>query len=141
MNLSHKLLILDAGFLSLSSKKEELVQQAYEKAIKMATRTGFRQDAAVANLHSGLYCLNVRDDKYRASDYISRSVELFEDWGAVGVAQHMVECYSHDVDLSGVSTLTSTNHQGRKRHTAGPNASGNSSQFKSTLRMSLLQLK
>ena len=141
MNLSHKLMILDAGFLSLSSKKEELVQQAYEKAIKMATRTGFRQDAAVANLHSGLYCLNVRDDKYGASYHIGRSVELFEDWGAVGVSKHISRQFSRTVDLSGVSRLSSTNHQGRKRHTirVSSHSSAGSSRLENSLRLSFWQ--
>ena len=128
MNLSHKLMILDACYLSLSSKNEELAKQAYEKAIKMATRTGFRQDAAVANLHAGMYYLNVRNDKYRASDYIGRSIELFEDWGAVGVAKHMAKRYSHEVDLSGVSRLSSTNQKGRKRHTVDSKKSAGSMQ-------------
>ena len=118
MNQYHKLLLLDAGYLALTSSKprEKFVQRAFEKAIKMATRTGFRQDAALANLHAGIYFLNIRKDKNWAGYYIARSVELFEDWGAIGVALHLFRKYARKVDLSMVSRLSSTNHRGRPRH-------------------------
>ena len=118
MNTAHRLLLLVADYLAVtassSADKELLVKHAYEKAIKQATRTGFRQDAALANLHAGEYFLTGQQDMYWASYYISRAIQLFDDWGAHGVTRHLSKKYAHVLQDQAISKLATTNQLDRQ---------------------------
>ena len=57
-----------------------------------------RQEAAWGNLRAGQYFLG-KDDSW-ATHYLTRSVELFRDWGAQALARHWEEKYAGFIDPS-----------------------------------------
>ena len=115
INLTHKLLLLDAEFLALNTRRDsESIRKAYDRAINMASRAGLRQEAALGNLRAGQYFLG-KDDSW-ATHYLTRSVELFRDWGAHALARHWEEKYAGYIDPSRRMTVASSDHLGRKRH-------------------------
>ena len=117
INLIHKLHLLDADFLALNKRKDsETIRHAYDRAITMASRAGLRQDAALGNLRAGQYFMGV--DTNWATHYLSRSVELFEDWGAHGVVKYMQARYLGLIDTSTNLGLKSSDYLGRSRHTS-----------------------
>ena len=107
VNLMHKLHLLDAEFLTLKAGvNKEIVREAYDRAITVSVRAGIRQDAALANLRAGLY-FKGKDDCW-ASHYLTRSLELFRDWGADGLAEHWENMFSGLLDESSQYGLPST---------------------------------
>ena len=117
INLSHKLMLLDAGYLALDATNDErTVQQAFDRAITLAKRAGFRQDAALGNQLCGEYFLYRQLDQSWAPHYLSRSIELFRDWGAIGVADSIQRKFEEEIDLVTITNLESTNHHGKARH-------------------------
>ena len=118
INLSHRLLLLEAGYVALDRKaSESAVKEAFNTAIISSSRTGCRQDAALANLLCGEYFLKQRNDKDWASFYVGKAINQYEDWGASGMARYVSEKYDESMDLSGRSRgPRSTNHHGRRRH-------------------------
>eukprot|EP00540_Astrosyne_radiata_P018002 CAMPEP_0116863038 /NCGR_PEP_ID=MMETSP0418-20121206/23984_1 /TAXON_ID=1158023 /ORGANISM="Astrosyne radiata, Strain 13vi08-1A" /LENGTH=344 /DNA_ID=CAMNT_0004497983 /DNA_START=8 /DNA_END=1044 /DNA_ORIENTATION=+ len=122
MNLSHRVYLLEAQSLALEPRMEETeIRQAYDRAITMASRAGFRQDAAMGNLLAGIYFSAQNQDdpetSYWARHYISRSVQLFKDWGAHGVSSHWEQTYPDLISKDSADQLTrSSNHLGRQRY-------------------------
>ena len=117
INLSHKLMLLDAGFLALDNTFDETtVRQAFDRAITLASRAGFRQDAALGNQLAGEYLLYGAADYNWAPHYLARSIQLYRDWGARGLADEMESKYEQEVDLVTIANLESTNHHGISRH-------------------------
>ena len=144
INLSHKLLLLDAGYMALGCpvsdtqlvrrpsrifegkipRQEDTswhettvgkVRREFDRAITLASRAGFRQDAALGNQLAGRFCQ--RHDPSWASPYLSRCIELYRDWGAKGVARSLQQrCAIQNVQLGKLTRLQSTNHLGLARH-------------------------
>ena len=86
INLVQKVQLLDAEFMSLTSKDEREVIPKYEKAIKSASRAGFLQDGALGNYLCAQYCVR-NEDEVSAESYATKSYELYSTWGAVAVAE------------------------------------------------------
>jgi hypothetical protein len=63
-----------------STAVEQHVKKAYDDAIISAVRSGFLQNAALAEERCALYFLNVGDEDY-AEDYLVRSYAHYEEWG------------------------------------------------------------
>ena len=95
VNCHHIVLILQAEFLSLSQKKDDdtsAVQAAYDKAITVAGKRGFLHDQALGNELAGQYFLKRKDVSW-AETYLTRSYELFSQWGAVAKVRQMEQKY------------------------------------------------
>jgi len=89
MNFVDMLQLLKAEQLSTMKKaSEESVRHAFDAAIQSSLRSGFMNHAALANERAGKYYL-ARNDKAKASDYLGRAVELYQDWGAFGKVHKM----------------------------------------------------
>ena len=91
-NVHHMLLILRAEQLSLRSRKVDDVKEAYDRAIAVSSRTGFLQNAALANERAGIFFL-ARGDHEWAEMYISKSYQLYADWGAHAKLDQMTVLY------------------------------------------------
>ena len=63
-------------------------------AIVEATRSGFLQNAAVAHERYGGFLLEQLKDSTEAAYQIRQSIERFEEWGAVRVAEELKARYS-----------------------------------------------
>jgi hypothetical protein len=103
INLPHKVQLLDAEFALLNRTTcsiassddgggggDEAVMAKYRKAIIAASKSGFLQDAAMANYLCGQFCLQNKSGlEWHAVDYISQAIKRFEDWGATAVADSL----------------------------------------------------
>lgn len=90
LNLSHKLLILRAEHLTLSTGrkkkvKDDTLKLAFDEAITASTKAGFLNAAGLAAL---LASRAVEDTSLRR-DYLRRACESYSNWGAVGVVEHL----------------------------------------------------
>jgi hypothetical protein len=84
INVAHKLQLVEAEFLSLSTKDDVLPK--YELAIKSASRAGFLHDGALYNYLCAKFCLRNDSLEDSAYNYLVQSCELYESWGAMAVA-------------------------------------------------------
>ena len=104
INLVHKLQLLEAELLSLTCtfKNFNSVLQKYNDAIAFATRTGFLQDAALANYLCFEFCKHSNKNYMEEELYLKNSLELWIRWGAFAVAKslavrHPQRCTSDSV--------------------------------------------
>jgi len=88
INLVHKLQLLEAELLTLSNNDGAF--QKCNAAIVSASHAGFLQDAALANYLCFQSCkaLNVRPHMIKM--HLTRSLEQWISWGAVGVAESLM---------------------------------------------------
>jgi predicted ATPase len=114
-NCHHMMLLLRAELASLDNDVSREVQVAYDKAIRSAGRMGFMHHQAVGNELAGVYFLEQRNDRTWASTYLTRSWELFDQWGAKPKTQHMEEKYKDLVVLSTVLNCRSRSISARAR--------------------------
>lgn len=109
INLVHKLQMLEAEMLTLgsstfdilakgtsilrrgSSNDTDTIAAKYDEAIVSASRSGFVQDAALANYLGFQFCKDKPDRSHMAELYLKRSFELWMSWGAVAVAKSLTE--------------------------------------------------
>mmetsp|Transcript_17665 Transcript_17665/g.30868 ORF Transcript_17665/g.30868 Transcript_17665/m.30868 type:complete len:152 (+) Transcript_17665:2628-3083(+) len=90
IKLLHKYQILDAELRSLGKNSDAgSILQFYNTAIASSAKSGYLQDAALANLLCAQFCMTARDGhlKQTANLYFHKSVELFCSWGALEVAK------------------------------------------------------
>jgi hypothetical protein len=78
----------------------------YEKAISVATRSGFSQGAALANERAGIFvtqsgCENL---VWWAGIYLENARDMYAEWGADAKVQQLNECYG-DVMTGADDTL------------------------------------
>ena len=97
MNLSHKLMLLNAEYEALNEHRGERLRKLYDNAIATAARGGFIQDAALANERAGI-CFSDLQDDYWAGNYIDRAYTLYSEWGAQTKVRRLQE--SHPIILN-----------------------------------------
>jgi hypothetical protein len=85
-NLQHKFQILQAALLSLAPKDNSEVIRKYDKAIALASRTGFLQDSALANYLCAQFCLSQPEYVSSADRFLHLAYEQYMAWGASEVA-------------------------------------------------------
>jgi hypothetical protein len=126
INLVHKLQLLEAEMLNTEtffrSKDTDAIFAKYDQAVVSASRSGFLQDAALANYLCSQFCKDIPDRSHMAELYLKRSFELWMSWGAVAVASSLVErhqdTFSADSvrdSLSGMTDGSSSNGSMRGR--------------------------
>ena len=95
INLVHKLQLLEAEYLTMGlpfqRSSSDHTFAKYDEAVVSASRTGFLQDAALANYLCFQFCKNKPERVHLAELYLKRSFELWMSWGAVSVASSLVE--------------------------------------------------
>lgn len=69
------------------------IKAKFDEAIRDSQRSGFIQDAALANELCGEYMLTVEEepDDFWPKIYISKAHELYIQWGARGKAEHLFQ--------------------------------------------------
>jgi hypothetical protein len=92
INLSHKLMLLNAEFTALNVNDGDRIRKMYDAAIVAASRSGFVHDAAIASQRAGMYCLDL-GDTFWAAEYLTRALRLYSDWGAVGLVRALLPKY------------------------------------------------
>eukprot|EP00542_Grammatophora_oceanica_P003033 CAMPEP_0194066906 /NCGR_PEP_ID=MMETSP0009_2-20130614/86276_1 /TAXON_ID=210454 /ORGANISM="Grammatophora oceanica, Strain CCMP 410" /LENGTH=492 /DNA_ID=CAMNT_0038719899 /DNA_START=57 /DNA_END=1535 /DNA_ORIENTATION=- len=81
--VSHMLLILRAERDRLNPKKgQREVKAAYDAAIRMASRTGYVNDCALANERCARYYFHEVGDDGWGLFYLKKAVKLYKEWGA-----------------------------------------------------------
>jgi hypothetical protein len=94
LNNLHRYLLMQADMMacsySKSRKRQNTVKDAFDRAIAMAGKAGFRQDAALGNELAGEYLLMTgEDNKFWTELYFSRAYDLYMEWGAVAKADQL----------------------------------------------------
>lgn len=69
-------------------------QSKYNSAIRIVMKSGFVQDAALANELAGEYFVE-SNVEYWAKHHISKAHQLYMDWGAHAKASHLARKYRH----------------------------------------------
>ncbi|KAL3929993.1 MAG: hypothetical protein SGBAC_011965 [Bacillariaceae sp.] len=86
VNVNHKFQILQAGLMSLAPKDSSKCIRKYERAIVLASRTGFLQDSALGNYLCAQFCLSQPDHVDSADRFIQEAYKQYLSWGATEVA-------------------------------------------------------
>ncbi|KAL3924627.1 MAG: hypothetical protein SGILL_000928 [Bacillariaceae sp.] len=96
VNFLHHLYLLDAEDAALR-RKDAVAKKAYEDSIQAGARSGFIQDAGLANERYALY-LASRKDIQAARDRYNESIKYYTEWGAhhkVALLQQALKSLDH----------------------------------------------
>lgn len=136
INCLHKYLILKAELASIKGSVDEVktdgdssindIRRIYDAAISSSQRSGFGQDAALANERAGEYLLRLRkegdlddpNDYYWPEIYITRAHRLYSEWGALGKANDLSQRRSDLIESQSKNEShhkKGSNMQGRQR--------------------------
>ncbi|CAJ1947283.1 unnamed protein product [Cylindrotheca closterium] len=122
VNVNHKFQLLQAGLMSLAPKDPTKVVRKYERAIALASRTGFLQDSALGNYLCAQFCLSQPDQVDSASRFIEEAYKQYQSWGAAEVAESVKkrhpECFPKEAPGSRVRQRKSEGLRSR-RHFRG----------------------
>jgi predicted negative regulator of RcsB-dependent stress response len=91
INCAPGLALLKAEEVSLTGDLLK-IKEAYDDAIGIADRDGFRQYEALATERAGLV-FKGKGDKKRAIAYLRQSCLLYEQWGAMGKVEDIQQKY------------------------------------------------
>jgi len=91
-NISHYRAFLEAELMAYKGKLEAAVYQ-YKQAIRLATRTGFQQDAALASERLGVLHLYKMKDREGAEFYLRQAIKCWGSWGSRAKVQHLRQMY------------------------------------------------
>lgn len=84
---------MDAEFLAWKGKHKEAIE-CYEKAILVAARGGYPNDAVLATKRWGEFYLNVIKDREGAMYHLGQSKGYWKQWGAKAKVDHLERKYS-----------------------------------------------
>jgi hypothetical protein len=113
VNIVHKLKILGAELASLSCKiSTDEICRMYDEAIVFARKSGFLQDAALANYLCFQACVE-RQELLVARGYLSDAHALWKMWNAYAVADSLLRRHADFVDA--FSSMDPKNHSHRSR--------------------------
>jgi histidine kinase len=124
LNTLHRYLLMQADMMACSSSKsrkwQDTVKVAFDKAIAMAGKAGFRQDAALGNELAGEYLLTTKEDNtFWAAFYFSRAYYLYMEWGAVAKADQLKIKRGDLINVSSGNQRGSTNSSSLRRLVSG----------------------
>ena len=92
-NVYHMYLILLAEEAALNKGKLVDVKNAYDQAITSAVRSGFLQNAALAEERCALFFLEMGDTDY-AENYLRRSHAHYDEWGCKAKLRQLQDKYT-----------------------------------------------
>jgi hypothetical protein len=138
LNTLHRYLLMQADLMACSSSKsrkwQDTVKDAFDNAIAMAGKAGFRQDAALGNELAGEYLLTTGDDNtFWAEFYFSRAYDLYMEWGAVAKADQL-KTKQGDLIKESLGNPRASTNSSRARHLV----SGDDSLIHRAVRLDLL---
>ena len=87
---------------------------SYDAAIKVCSRSGLVHYVAFLNERAGIFAFEKNDER-EAEFYLTRALELYEDWGALGKVAHLKRRYEFLASSSRSSRLSSS-IKGRSRY-------------------------
>lgn len=104
-NSWHRCMLMDAHLLAAEGKRGAGIQASYDHAIGAAKRSGHIHDAGLGAQLAAEYFLSMEDDfknhavLSKAKDmlvrqYLEHARELYLNWGAVGLVNHLERKYS-----------------------------------------------
>lgn len=127
MTSLHKYLLVSADFAATFGKQGDgsKTKAMFEKAISSASRSGFMQDAALANELCGLFFESCNDQVW-ARWYLSRAAETYRDWGASTKVAQLLESKGEMIRLGNSQGMKSSQ---RDRKWLIDKVSDNSSDF------------
>lgn len=115
VNAKHLHLILLAEKAALAKVKYDDGKEAYDKAITSASRGGFLQNAALACERAAEYLASWGEEE-RGEDYLLRSFQFYQEWGAVSKLKQLRSKYSM-FNSHVVEERRGTNRFGCERYT------------------------
>jgi hypothetical protein len=83
------IMLADCDATFEKKKNKEQVRKAFDQAISAASKTGFLQDAALANELCGEFFLK-GEDLFWAKHYLTSAYNLYCEWGAKAKAVHLL---------------------------------------------------
>jgi len=83
-NVEHYDLLLDAEHAALNSKRYDMANNFYKRAIGSACRLGHLHHSALCNERYADFLLHVRKDKTASLYRLSEAIRFYEEWGAMG---------------------------------------------------------
>ncbi len=110
-NWHHKELIVDAEIADLKGNHSEAAE-TYVNAIETAEKNGFIQDAALCNELAAKHWLRRKNKRYAAM-HISRAIECYSKWGAVGKVIQIIKEYPKLVESYGIETNGQEKNRGK----------------------------
>lgn len=81
-NVAHYVVLLDAELSILKRERRDTTRRLYQKAISLAARGGFVQDAAVANERLAEFLL-IHGDASEAGRCYEQAIQYYEEWGII----------------------------------------------------------
>ena len=124
INMVHRLMILDAEMITMEKRKMAItpsladeLTSGFDKAIVASLKAGFVQDAALAaSLASRAVA---KSNPTKSGEYFRRSQELFLDWGAKGVVEHLRNQSQHhslrESVIAGKGVATGTSQHSKEK--------------------------
>lgn len=92
-NVTHYMFFLDAESAALKNKIQDAIEH-YRMTIRLAGRTGFIHDAALACERMAEFYLRALDDKNEAAYRMQQSMRYWSEWGAVSKVKALEKKYS-----------------------------------------------
>jgi hypothetical protein len=90
-------------------------KQKYDEAIRVCSRSGLLNFEAIANENVARY-FDEQGDKDWATFYVTRSLQLYEEWGALGKATAMRHSHEHLLAATPPSTVQTRERRGGSGH-------------------------
>ena len=91
-NVKHYQCLLNAEQAVLDEDYEE-AEKLYRGAIALAARTGYLQDAGLANERYADFLFQVLSKEYEANYHIQEAIKFYKEWGAEAKAQFLSESW------------------------------------------------
>lgn len=118
--VSHLVALIKAERDWLLGKSREEVKSGFDQAIRLASRTGFVNDGALANERCGRFFLS-QDDEGWARFYLDKALSLYREWGATAKVKLLVSAHpflGFVDDRSALLEQGSSSFKGRERFTS-----------------------
>ena len=95
-NVKHYQCLLNAEQAVLDEDYEE-AQKLYRGAIALAARTGYLQDAGLANERYADFLFRELSNEYKANYHIQEAIKFYKEWGAEAKAKFLAESWHRSI--------------------------------------------
>jgi hypothetical protein len=125
VNVHQMYMIAKAEFMTLEQNvRTDLVKVAFDDAVRLCNRSGFIQNAALANELCGQFMMDGKRDVDWGLHYLERAGSLYSDWKADAKLDQLVREFNlsraaigkrHSNALKGRDRLSDNQHSGKHR--------------------------
>lgn len=109
-NVLHYVAALDAELAMLNGAKKDQVEKLYQKAIVVAARGGWVQDAAVANERLARYFQD-HGETVEAGRRFEQAIEYYNDWGFTAKADCLRQESEEAISIWSISRRVSSDYK------------------------------